>query len=260
MMYSGLTAIGGFVPLASLSQRVQDGVKADYAAMTFGRDGFFGYSLSLPVESEEQQLMWWSTYAVDTPPSRDQPPSDIRTTLLSKHAQWSSPHGPTLFQNIIEAACGNFEAQGRFTKWLVLPRFQTARLPRWTSDHARVILIGNAAHTQSPDSGQGASMAIEDAQMLGVLVKHFTRDGAEINEDALQRIRKAYETMRMPRIDRILRLGRQGGNRKRKLSWFAAKLRDLALWIFCASFTLSLCFVLTSPIHRPNAWLDNEEV
>ncbi|KIY63824.1 FAD/NAD(P)-binding domain-containing protein [Cylindrobasidium torrendii FP15055 ss-10] len=247
LRYDGMTGIGGFVPLASLSKRIQDGIMADCApSMTYGRDGFFGYSLSLPIETPvaEQQLMWWSTYAVDPPPERDQPPSDIYATLMSKHAHWHSPHGPNLFHSIIHAACGNSDpeskaqahsssTQARFRKWLVLPRFETDRLPRWASDHSRIFLIGDAAHTQSPDSGQGASMAIEDADMLGILAKHFTKNGIDSSEEAMKKIRTAYETLRMPRIDRVLRLGKDSENRKRKLSWFAAKLRDVALWMLC---------------------------
>ncbi len=62
----------------------------------------------------------------------------------------------------------------RFTELLVLPRYEVPYLPHWTSLHgtalapktgsARIMLVGDAAHAAAPDSGQGASMALEDVQ------------------------------------------------------------------------------------------------
>nr|WP_244420824.1 FAD-dependent monooxygenase [Mesorhizobium japonicum] len=40
-------------------------------------------------------------------------------------------------------------------------------LPQWHTD--RVVVLGDAAHAVAPHSGQGASMAIEDAVVLGRL-------------------------------------------------------------------------------------------
>jgi 2-polyprenyl-6-methoxyphenol hydroxylase-like FAD-dependent oxidoreductase len=36
-----------------------------------------------------------------------------------------------------------------------------------TWQRGRVVLVGDAAHATSPSSGQGASMAIDDAVVLG---------------------------------------------------------------------------------------------
>lgn len=43
------------------------------------------------------------------------------------------------------------------------------RLPRWSRDG--LVLIGDAAHAASPAAGQGASMALEDAVVLGRCVR-----------------------------------------------------------------------------------------
>ncbi|KAG7443159.1 FAD/NAD(P)-binding domain-containing protein [Guyanagaster necrorhizus] len=237
--YDGLTGVGGFAPFSSLTPALQNGIKADQAAMTFSRNGFFGYALSLPLSTpvSEQQVMFWSTYATDTPPSRDLPSEEIRAILMEKHDSWKSPFAGA-FRQIIDAAYRPTITDSRFTKWLVLPRYEISPLPYWSSLHgtvlgpakgaARIILVGDAAHAAAPDSGQGASMAFEDAQMLGLLLRHYLPDS-----DPLPKVAKAYEDMRIPRVGRILRIGRRQAEGKREISWFKAAVRDLVLWIMC---------------------------
>ncbi|WP_236792449.1 NAD(P)/FAD-dependent oxidoreductase [Amycolatopsis sp. GM8] len=62
-----------------------------------------------------------------------------------------------------------------------------ADVPRWRTD--RMLLIGDAAHAASPATGQGASMALEDAVVLGKAM----RDTANPLE--------VYEQLRRPRVE-----------------------------------------------------------
>ncbi|TDV57507.1 FAD-dependent oxidoreductase [Actinophytocola oryzae] len=62
-------------------------------------------------------------------------------------------------------------------------------VPRWHTD--RVLIIGDAAHAASPATGQGASMALEDAV---VLAKSFRDTGS--TTEALT----TYERLRRPRV------------------------------------------------------------
>ncbi|KAK0222062.1 hypothetical protein IW262DRAFT_1460329 [Armillaria fumosa] len=220
--YDGTTGIGGFAPFSSLTPALQSGLKADQAVMTFSRNGFFGYALALPINTpvDEQQIMFWSTFATDTPPART---DDVQALLIQKHGSWNSAY----IRHITHAASGS--------RWLVLPRYEIPYLPHWTSLHgtalapktgsARIMLVGDAAHAAAPDSGQGASMALEDAQMLAILLRHYSAD--------LPKVAKAYENMRIPRVGKILRRGRRYGDGKRDISWFRAAVRDLILWIMC---------------------------
>ncbi|KAK0487224.1 hypothetical protein IW261DRAFT_597748 [Armillaria novae-zelandiae] len=219
--YDGTTGIGGFAPFSSLDPALQSGLKADQAVMTFSRNGFFGYALALPITTpvDEQQIMFWSTFATDTPPAHT---DDVQALLIDKHGSWNSSY----IRQIIHAS-----GSGR----LVLPRYEVPHLPHWTSLHgtalapktgsARIMLLGDAAHAAAPDSGQGASMALEDAQMLAMLLRHYGAD--------LPKVAKAYEDMRIPRVGRILRRGRRYGDGKRDISSFRAAVRDLILWIIC---------------------------
>ncbi len=104
--------------------------------------------------------------------------------------------------------------------------------------------MGDAAHTLSPDSGQGVSVALEDAQMLGVLLQHYLPSEGQADDEtvsrALKKVCNAYEAMRIPRVGRILDVAKRQGDGKRQISWFRAKLRDFFLWLMCTRF----CFPL----------------
>ena len=73
-------------------------------------------------------------------------------------------------------------------------------LPRWGA--GRVTLLGDAAHAMTPNLGQGACVAIEDAVVLAECLR-----GATDVPGALRR----YEALRRPRAARIARQARQLG-------------------------------------------------
>lgn len=61
-----------------------------------------------------------------------------------------------------------------------------------------MLVIGDAAHAASPSSGQGASMAIEDAVQLGRCVRD--------HPDPLSAL-AAYEGLRRARVGRVMAHG-----------------------------------------------------
>ncbi|HET6877478.1 MAG TPA: FAD-dependent monooxygenase [Jatrophihabitans sp.] len=68
----------------------------------------------------------------------------------------------------------------------------------------RVALVGDSAHAMSPDLGQGACQAIEDAVVLAAVID--PHDSAAIPE-ALQR----YSELRLPRTSAVVRRSRKAG-------------------------------------------------
>ncbi|HEY3688178.1 MAG TPA: NAD(P)/FAD-dependent oxidoreductase [Streptosporangiaceae bacterium] len=62
-------------------------------------------------------------------------------------------------------------------------------VPRWST--ARTLVIGDAAHAASPATGQGASMALEDAVVLAKALRDEATTAAAL---------EAYERVRRPRV------------------------------------------------------------
>jgi 2-polyprenyl-6-methoxyphenol hydroxylase-like FAD-dependent oxidoreductase len=76
-------------------------------------------------------------------------------------------------------------------------------LPAWHS--GRMIVIGDAAHAPSPTSGQGASLAIEDA----VILARYLRDQPSPRAAFAQ-----FEAVRRPRAERIIKWAARINNSK----------------------------------------------
>ncbi|MBU8897781.1 FAD-dependent monooxygenase [Corallococcus sp. M34] len=98
--------------------------------------------------------------------------------------------------------------------------------PRWWSPG--VVLLGDAAHAVTPNLGQGAGLAIEDAAALAQLL---TTMGP--TDSALAR----YESLRRPRAERILDRSWSIGRIAQWENRFARGLRDALLSWTPASVT-----------------------
>ncbi|MBK8758639.1 MAG: FAD-dependent oxidoreductase [Actinomycetales bacterium] len=73
-------------------------------------------------------------------------------------------------------------------------------LPRHVWGVPRAILLGDAAHAMTPNVGQGAAMAIEDALVL-----------ARVLDDGIDGALLRYRTLRAPRVQEIASRARQFG-------------------------------------------------
>ena len=70
-------------------------------------------------------------------------------------------------------------------------------IPRWTT--ARVALLGDAAHPMTPDLGQGAAQAIEDAIAIGECFDAYDDVPRALREYEEWRREPAYAVMRRAR-------------------------------------------------------------
>ena len=159
----GLVGVGGFIPSSVVDQEQFPG----QITMTFGSQGFFGYGSCSqshpPTPSGEHcvagsEAVWWSTYSVQPLPStkgfdRD----DIHRQLRARHLSWKD----TVIQKIVADASIDS----------IYPTWTTPELPTW--EREGVVLVGDAAHALQPSSGQGASQALEDVEMLSILLSHY---------------------------------------------------------------------------------------
>ncbi len=194
--YTGIVDCGGWARV--------DLPDTDRQQMYFGRRAFFGYTVN-------DSLAYWFTNV----PRRDEPARaeldelDERAwmaTIRELHAQDPSPA-----RAVLAAADGSLGA------W---PVYDMPELAEWNT--ATVCLIGDAAHAVSPSSGQGASLAIEDAVVLARCLRDAP--SAEAAFAGFVRERKA-------RAEKIVRFGRQIGDRK-VTSTAGNLFRDLTLGFF----------------------------
>ena len=68
-----------------------------------------------------------------------------------------------------------------------------------------MIVIGDAAHATAPSSGQGASMAVEDAVVLARCLRDLPETGQAF---------AAYERLRRGRVEKIVAHGARTSNSK----------------------------------------------
>lgn len=194
--WRGVTSAGGAVPEETVE--------------TWGPGRRFGI---VPIDGAAGGRVYW--YAtLNTPAGGHDEPGLHRETLLRLFAGWHPPIAALLEATPEEA---------------ILRNDIVHRLPveRW--GEGRVTLLGDAAHPMTPNLGQGACQAIEDA----VVLAHCLRDLAADPTAALRR----YESRRIPRANGFvlasMRLGRLGQWENRAACW----LRDHALGLVPASVT-----------------------
>ncbi|HTE47515.1 MAG TPA: NAD(P)/FAD-dependent oxidoreductase [Gemmatimonadaceae bacterium] len=194
--YVGLGNTGGFAHVEHL-----DAKRGDYV-MIWGRNCFFGYTVSPGGE------VWWFA----NPPSRTEwsraelrsmTPAAIRDRLIELLAFDKTPG-----VKIVASTIGSITLSNQYD----LPS-----VPTW--HNGSMALIGDAAHAVSPASGQGASLAAEDAVTLALCL----RDSRTI-PIALD----AYERMRRARVERVVAWGASMNDTKQP-GVIGRFLRDLVL-------------------------------
>jgi 2-polyprenyl-6-methoxyphenol hydroxylase-like FAD-dependent oxidoreductase len=161
--------------------------------------------------------MWWSNLPRPKPLTReeilDAPLDAARAELLARFGEYHAPVADLLrlSQDIIQ-----------------LNIFDIPSLPTW---HAgRVLMIGDAAHAVSPNAGQGASLALEDALYLAMLLRDA---GPALDAES---VFAAFEAARKPRVERIVAEGRRRGLDKQLVGPVQAKVRELMLRVMLNLF------------------------
>jgi FAD-dependent urate hydroxylase len=179
--YVGLVNFGGYSP--GMAGPGEPGVWH----MIFGRRAFFGY-----VVDPAGGTVWFA----NVPRAQVSAAERAATTAEQWRRQlvdrFAGDHGPAA--ELIDG--GRLELAADNTHDL-------PRVPTW--HRGPMVVIGDAAHAPSPTSGQGASMAAEDAVVLAKCLRDLP--------DASQAF-AAYERLRRPRVERIVAQGARTGSTK----------------------------------------------
>jgi 2-polyprenyl-6-methoxyphenol hydroxylase-like FAD-dependent oxidoreductase len=206
--FVGITGIGGSIALSEVPELSPDQSRS--FTFTFGPDGFFGFC-----GGSAGSEMWWANLP------REKPYSDAELESLSSEA---------LRKQLMERYRGYYQPIpsliARTRDITVLNVFDIQSLPRW--HEGRVMLIGDAAHAVSPNAGQGASLALEDAMYLAKLLRDYGADYIE----AFAR----FERDRKPRVERIVAAGRRAASDKKIVSPLKSKIRNMLIGLMIRLF------------------------
>ena len=179
--YTGLLNVGGYARGLDLGR--PPGV-LDFC---FGRRCFLGHVTS------PQGDVWWFTNPPSPEPGRGElarmSEQDWRTRLRDLFADDDLP-----MRELLEAS------DELFAGW---PTYDIPKVSTWHRDG--MVLVGDAVHAASPASGQGASMAFEDAVTLALCL----RDRPSTS-DAFA----AYERLRRRRVEAVVARGKRTGDAK----------------------------------------------
>ncbi|KAL4769112.1 hypothetical protein BDW60DRAFT_210349 [Aspergillus nidulans var. acristatus] len=89
------------------------------------------------------------------------------------------------------------------------PFYIVPKLERWSSQHSRVIILGDAAHAIPPSAGQGINQAFEDVFTFALVFKRTDGD-----QERLARGLKVWQGGRQDRVDRVLVLNAEMDRRR----------------------------------------------
>ncbi|MEV0348335.1 FAD-dependent monooxygenase [Nonomuraea sp. NPDC050680] len=190
--YTGLGNTGGF------ARGVAVEAEPGSYVMIWGKQCFFGYTVSPDGE------IWWFA----NPPSRTELSRDeLRAPGLRERLVALLEPDRTPGASIVRAS-EEFRLSNQYDLPLV---------PTWS--RGPMVIIGDAAHAVSPASGQGVSLACEDA----VVLARSLRDLKDVPK-ALA----AYELARRERVERVVKWG-SGMNNTKKQGPAGRMVRDLIL-------------------------------
>ncbi|AUS81792.1 FAD-dependent oxidoreductase [Actinoalloteichus sp. AHMU CJ021] len=194
--YVGLLNTGGFAPGVPVD--AEPGV----ANMVFGRRCFFAY-----YRHPDGEVWWFAN------PPRAQEASQEELDAIDP--TWWRAHLLELVARDRTPAARIIAATER-----IMPPWNTYDLPSvptWHTD--RCVLVGDSAHATSPSSGQGASLAIEDALVLAKCLRDVPDHPAAL---------ATYTASRRDRVERVVAQGKRNGDQKAP-GPVARVVRDLAL-------------------------------
>lgn len=209
--YTGLISFGGY-----LHRKVPHVQGAQH--LVFGKRAFFGYTVS-----RSGEIYWFGNIEYPGLPTR-------RELMSIPQAEWRAKIND-LYKDDMDPVPDI--VRGTEGDILFYPIYDMPPLAQW--HNGPVVLLGDAVHATSPNAGQGASLALEDAMVLAKCVRDFP----DLNEAFLR-----YRDLRKERVERIVKYSRQIGSRKHATNPVQVFFRDLMLPVF-----------LKQAGKQSNAWL-----
>ncbi len=182
--YVGLIGLGGVAVAPEVSPLPET------FTFAFGKRAFFGW-----VSSPTGETYWFVNMPYAQEPDRQTlrkiTPQEWKRQLIELFADDATPA-----LTLIRATCD----QDGFIPTI---SHDLSAVPFW--HQGAMVLIGDAAHTTTPSSGQGASLALEDS----IVLAKSLRDVSPLSH-ALQ----SYEALRRPRVEKVAKLAKRSNQGK----------------------------------------------
>lgn len=182
-VYTGLMNTGGYTDGLKLSS------PPETTHFIFGKRAFFGYHVS-----PSGYIYWFANYVQAHEPARAAGEGSTDAERKLRLLELFRDDQPFIRQ-IIGAAQETF------------PDFPSYALPTQPGSwhQGPVALVGDAVHAISPSSGQGASMALEDAVVLAKCLRDIP---------GVEQAFATYEQLRRERTANMFELGQRGDSGK----------------------------------------------
>lgn len=192
--YTGLLSLGGY----ARGPRIPPTFETQH--FVFGRRAFFGYLVR-----GSGEIWWFANVARPDEPSRKEL-SGVSSAEWNRRLLDLFSDDIDLIGEIIESTQGEIGAY---------PIHDIPTVPTWHEGPA--VLVGDAAHATSPSSGQGTSMAVEDALVLAKCLRDVPDVGMAL---------ASYERLRRERVEKVVAYSRRIGQSKAVSNPVARWLRD----------------------------------
>ncbi|MFE3194192.1 FAD-dependent oxidoreductase [Nocardia sp. NPDC059240] len=179
--YLGIYGLGGFVNDPDLHREL--GLRPGVYNMIFGKKAFFGYLVAPDGE------IWWFA---NMPGAQELPKETLAATSTE---QWreqlvrmlEADRGPAA--RIVAATPESGFVDG-------FNQYDMPSVAQWYNDS--MVIVGDAAHAVASSSGQGVSMAVEDAVTLAICLRDLPDTPAALAE---------FERRRRDRVERVVERG-----------------------------------------------------
>lgn len=198
--FTGLISFGGFANNSSIPY--ERGIQQ----LVFGKRAFFGYMVK-----PSGEVYWYGNMTYNGQPTRRElqsiPQEDWRNTIDGLYANDLEP-----LPEIVRSTQGEIG---------VFPIYDMPPVPEW--HHNSIVLVGDAVHATSPNAGQGASLALEDAMVLVKCLRDLPN---------MEQAFAMFQTLRRDRVEQIVKYSRSIGQRKHATNPVQVFFRDLMLPMF----------------------------
>lgn len=188
-LYSKLVYAAGFISDKDLAKKLNLDKNTQY--VTIGSTNFFGYNY-IDNPEKDNPCLFWNTFLnqserLASSQLNSMSDDDILKWVLKEHQGSHYPIKEMVnsTQSISKASLS-----------------EVVEIDKWC--RGNVVVIGDAAHSMNPISGQGACTAMEDAYILVELIRKFGDDFSFAFSE-LERIRK-------PRVSKIAKKSRRSSH------------------------------------------------